>query len=528
MRSNLQKRNLRMISGLVLALSLFATPLVAQEIVSIQTGKIKGVSAEGLIAFKGIPYAAPPVGNLRWRPPQDPAKWSGVRSAADYAHDCMQLPFPSDAAPLGTPPAEDCLYLNVWTPSPRAAAPMPVMVWIYGGGFVNGGSSPAVYDGSQFARGGVVFVSFNYRLGRFGYFAHPALTKEAAGGLLGNYAYMDQLAALRWVQRNIRAFGGDPHNVTVFGESAGGGSVHMLLTTPLANGLFQKAIIESGGGRKGFGGGSPHLHEAANGKPSSEDVGLAFAKSKGITGDDAAALQQLRALPAEALVDGLNMASMMQASTTYSGPMIDGKIVVGENSDVYLAGTQQHVPVVVGVNGLEMGFMPGNPAEDPFAQFGPKAAEARAAYDPDHTGDLKWTAAAITSDRGMVEPARFVARTLSQTGQPVWEYRFSYVATSMRQEWHGAPHASEIPYVFDTVKARYGSALTSDDEKAAQTIHAYWLQFAKTGNMNPPGLPAWPQYSANTDMLMNFTAAGLVAGADPWKARLDLVEALQK
>jgi para-nitrobenzyl esterase len=510
--------------GLLLAAACFATTLTAQETVSTQTGKIKGVAADGLIAFKGIPYAAPPVGDFRWRPPQPAKKWTGVRSAADYAHDCMQLPFPSDAAPLGTPPAEDCLYLNVWTPSPRAAAPMPVMVWIYGGGFVNGGSSPAVYDGSQFAKDGVVFVSFNYRVGRFGFFGHPALTKESKDGLLGNYAYLDQIAALRWVQSNIAAFGGDPHNVTVFGESAGGMTVHVLLTSPLAKGLFQRAIVESGTGRKGgMGGGPTYLHQSTGTKPSAEEIGLAFAKAKGITGDDAAALKQLRALPAEAVVDGLNMASMMKAASTYSGPMIDGKIETGDHVDVYTAGTQQHVSVILGANSLEMGFKNPNTKEDPFAQFGPKADAARAAYDPDHTGDYTWTTGAIFSDKGMVEPTRFVAGLLAQN-QPVWEYRFSYVATSMRNEWAaGAPHASEIPYVFDTVKARYGAALTPEDEKAAQTMHAYWVQFAKTGSLNPPGLPEWPQYSPSTDLIMNFTAAGATPGADPSKARLDLV-----
>ena len=175
-----------------------------------------------MLSFKGIPFAAPPVGDLRWKPPQPVTPWTGVRPATAYGSDCMQLPFPGDAAPLGTPPAEDCLVVNVWRPA-DASTKLPVMVWIYGGGFVNGGSSPAVYDGSQFAKRGVVLVSFNYRVGRFGFFAHPALTKESPNGPLGNYAFLDQIAALKWVQKNIAAFGGDAGNVTIFGESAGGG-----------------------------------------------------------------------------------------------------------------------------------------------------------------------------------------------------------------------------------------------------------------------------------------------------------------
>jgi para-nitrobenzyl esterase len=203
-----------------------------------------------------------------------------VKEAKAYANDCMQLPFPSDAAPLGTPPAEDCLYLNVWAPEKPAAPKLPVMVWIHGGGFVNGGSSPAVYDGSQFARRGIVFVSFNYRLGRFGFFAHPGLTKESPDAPLGNYGYLDQIAALQWVQKNIAAFGGDPKNVTLFGESAGGGSVNTLMVSPLAKGLFQKAICESGGGRANGPLAAPVLKAA-------EATGVAFAKLVGVEGDDA-------------------------------------------------------------------------------------------------------------------------------------------------------------------------------------------------------------------------------------------------
>ena len=244
-------------------IAILAVPALFSQagVVGTDSGKLQGVTQGPVESFKGVPFAAPPVGELRWRAPQPVQPWSDVRQANAYSADCMQVPFPSDAAPLGTKPAEDCLYLNVWRPAgTKADAKLPVMFWIYGGGFVNGGSSPEVYAGSKFAEKGVVFVSANYRLGRFGFFAFPELTKENADGMVGNYGFMDQIAALKWVQKNISAFGGDPANVTVFGESAGGFSVSMLLTSPLSQGLFSKAIIESGGGRTNLGGAALPQH----------------------------------------------------------------------------------------------------------------------------------------------------------------------------------------------------------------------------------------------------------------------------
>jgi len=523
----------RLVSILVLLQSLaLASPAPAQQTVQIDAGRLKGFVSQGVLSFKGIPYAAPPLGRLRWREPRPPAKWKGIRAATEYGHDCMQLPFPSDAAPLGTTPSEDCLVMNVWAPEPRPAGKLPVMVWIYGGGWVNGGSSPAVYDGSPFARDGIVFVSFNYRLGRFGFFAHPALTKENPDGLLGNYGYMDQIAALKWVQRNIAAFGGDPGNVTLFGESAGGFAVHALLTTPRTEGLFQRAIIESGGGRSSGPEGAVWIHDAVRGKPSgpsAESLGSAFARGKGIQGDDAAALARLRDLPAADIVDGLNMASTTQAAGTYSGPMIDGKIVVEDLALAYRDGKQHHVPVIVGANSMDIGFSTARTAEELFAPFGSHAKQARQVYDPDtgdpgHAGDLRLLSMQVAADAFMVEPARFVARTLSSAGQPVWEYRFSYVAESMRKQWPGAAHASEIPYVFDTVKSRYGATLTPVDEQAARAIHRYWVQFARTGDPNGGGLAHWPAYHAQSDELMDFTNSGPTGEADPWKLRLDMTE----
>ena len=491
------------------------------------SGVVAGVAADGVASWKGVPYAAPPVGDLRWREPQPVAAWAGVREATAYAHDCMQEPFPSDAAPLGTPPAEDCLYLNVWAPEKPASKKLPVMVWIHGGGFVNGGSSPAVYDGSAFARRGVVLVSFNHRLGRFGFFAHPALTKERPQGPLGNYGYLDQIAALRWVQKNVAAFGGDPGNVTVFGESAGGGSVNMLMTSPLARGLFHKAIVESGGGRAGGIMTPRKMRETGpNGQASAEAVGLAFAKLVGIAGDDSAALAALRKLPAADVVRGLNMMTMGAQAETYSGPMIDGQVVTAEAETLFRAGQQAKVPYLVGANNREFGFMPLPPAavDGMLARFGAEKDKVIAAYDPQGKGDKGEIGVGIMSDGAMVEPARLLARLASAAGQPTYEYRFSYVASSLRATVKGTLHATEIPFVFETVRAKYGDATTKEDEAIAAAANAYWVAFAKTGAPNAAGLPAWPRYTEKDDVLMEFDAAGPSAKADPWKARLDLVE----
>lgn len=511
-------------AGMLISLAAWAAGAQAQDMVKIDSGMLKGSTRAGVTAFKGIPYAKPPVGKLRWEPPQSAAHWKGVRAATQYGHDCMQLPFPSDAAPLGTKPSEDCLVLNVWTPA-RHKANLPVMVWIYGGGFVNGGSSPAVYNGRHFAKKGIVFVSFNYRLGRFGFFAFPALTKQAHGGLLGNYAFMDQIAALKWVKRNIAAFGGNPDDVTIFGESAGGMSVHVLMTSPLAKGLFEKAMVESGGGRTMMN--ATGVTEGINGKPSGEQIGVNFARSMGIHGDGAVALARLRALPAKDIVDGMNMASMFAAASTYAGPMIDGRLVVGQPETLYREGKYQHVPLLLGTNSMDLGFSFAKTQAQLFAPFGKNAKKAEAAYGAKPDSNLRFLGMKVAADAMMIEPARFVAQTLSAQGDPVWEYRFGYVADSMRKQWPGAPHATEIPFVFDTVRTKYGEDATSSDVKAGEETNSYWANFVKTGNPNGEGLPHWPRYSVKHDELMLFTENhGPEAMADPWKERLDLTEAV--
>ncbi|WP_028536557.1 carboxylesterase/lipase family protein [Paludibacterium yongneupense] len=513
-------------TGRLAALLLLAAASAYAEapVVVIDSGAVQGSQQAGVQAFKGIPYARPPVGELRWRAPQAVPAWQGVRAAVEYGADCMQQPFPGDAAPNTAPLSENCLFVNVWRPAGAVGAKRPVMVWIYGGGFVNGGSSPAVYSGSEFARDGIVFVSFNYRVGRFGFFAHPALSHENPDkGMLGNYGLMDQLAALRWVRNNIAAFGGDPGNVTVFGESAGGFSVGSLLTSPLAAGLFHKAIIESGSGR----------HNLVPGQTlaQAEQAGLAFAASVRVHGTDAAALASLRRLPAADLVAGLNMATMRVAS--YSGPMVDGTLITGEPQDIYRSGRFNRVPLIVGANEADLGFPP--PAASVAQAIAPLGAAHRAAalraYDPAGTATAGDVAQAIASDAFMLEPPRFIARTVAALGVPVWQYRFGYVADSMHGEWAGAVHASEIPYVFDTLPARYGAATTARDRAVASLMHRYWINFASSGKPDGADLPAWLPYTPQRDNLMRIAPQGVQDSgdvADPWRARLDLVRILNE
>lgn len=499
-------------------------------VVKIDSGKVRGLISGNLAIFKGIPYAAPPVGSLRWRPPQPVKPWRGIRAATEYGHDCMQLPFPNDAAPLRTQPSEDCLYLNVWAPRKHPAKPLPVMLWIYGGGFVNGGSSPAPYDGSHFAQKGLIFVSFNYRLGRFGFFAFPALLKE--GGPVGNYALMDQLAALKWVQRNIASFGGDPRQVTIFGESAGGRSVNVLLTSPAAKGLFTRAMIESGGGRNNLLPADPLNHPAPDGRPSAVQIGINFAHRMGIDGAGKKALAELRALPAEQIVNGINMATMGRQADTYSGVMIDGRIVTGLPEGAYKSCRVNPASVVVGANSADIGRTPGKTAAAILSVFGKDAAAARRAFHVKPSTSVAALAAQVGRVEMMIEPARFVAQRVTACGRRAYEYRFSYVATPLRGKFPGAFHSSEIPYVFDTLResswGNMGEGLTPEDLQLAAQMNSYWANFAKTGDPNGPGLPHWPRFVPSSDQLMNFTEAGPTGEVDSWAEQLNLVEKIQK
>jgi para-nitrobenzyl esterase len=504
--------------------------------VSVETGELQGVVADGVASFKGIPFAAPPVGDLRWRPPQPAARWTGVRQAAEFGADCMQGRFgqPPAAAP-GAPPArvpsEDCLFLNVWSPAsvtPRAR--LPVMVWIHGGGFTGGsGASPGT-SGVQFARQGVVLVSVNYRLGRFGFFAFPALSRERPDETKGNYAYMDQIAALKWVQRNIAAFGGDPNNVTIFGFSAGGVSVHSLLASPMARGLFHKAIAQSGGSRDSVLTARPMREDGVdpNYPVSAETIGITFARSMGIEGTDQGALASLRALSAEQVLRGAPAQPGVSVPSYETTPVLDGKLVTETAETAYKARRQPRVPLLLGSNSADSAGnrVRATTKEQLFAWFGKWSAQAKAAYDPDGSTEVAVLVSRANDDFGQAEPARFAANAFAANGSPVYLYRFSYVQTAMRERSRaGAPHGGEIAYVFGTLSAGRGGAPTPEDQAVARMAQSYWVNFARTGDPNGAGLPTWPRHEPGKDLIFDFRPDGTAgAGPDPRKARLDVTQ----
>ena len=328
-------------------------------VVRVDSGELQGVVDDGVASYKGVPFAAPPVGELRWRPPQPVAPWNGVRQAAEFGADCMQGRFgppPAPGAPAARMPSEDCLYLNVWRPASAApGAKLPVMVWIYGGGFTGGSSSSPNTSGTQFAKQGVVLVAANYRVGRFGFFAFPALSRERPDETKGNYAYMDQIAALQWVKRNIAAFGGDPNNVTIFGFSAGGVSVHSLMASPMARGLFHKAIVESGGSRDSVLTARPMREDGVdpNYPVSAETIGINFARSMGIEGTDQAALAKLRALSAEEVLRGAPAQPGASAQNYETTPILDGKLITETAETAYKAKHQPRIPLMLGSNSAD-------------------------------------------------------------------------------------------------------------------------------------------------------------------------------
>jgi para-nitrobenzyl esterase len=482
--------------------------------VKIDAGSIQGTMAHGIDSFKGIPYAAPPVGKLRWRNPQPVKRWHGVLEAADFGPACMQAD--------NIPKSEDCLTLNVWRPAAPSKAPRAVMVWIYGGALTHGNT--AQYPGEALAAQGVAVVSINYRLGRLGFFAHPALVEEAPNEPVGNYGYMDQLAALNWVHRNIGAFGGDPAKVTIFGESAGGGSVLAHMVSPLSRGLFRGAILQS-----------PGLPTARadvlslTALATAERNAITYARSVGIDDEGAAGLAALRALPAGKLVEDASVQAVLAGLANghpvvgVSGAILDGRFLTNTPEAALAAGNQQRVAVIVGANSQDLAVGTATTKEALFARFGTLADKARTLYDPSGHASLDDLKQAVLADMTLVESSRHLANETAHAGQPTWWYRFSYVAGAMRSKLKGTPHGFEIPYTLDVPSAIVGKdAVTVADRHMATLASGYWVSFAKTGDPNGGGRPRWPRHESDVDSVLDFSNGGVTVGPDPLKSRLDL------
>jgi para-nitrobenzyl esterase len=482
-----------LIGWLIASAALLGGAAVARAdavVVRTLAGQVEGVSENGLSVFKGIPFAQAPVGLLRWKAPQAPAAWQGVRKASTFGPACPQPPrrtTRNDGLGAGvSEQSEDCLTLNVWSPSGGGRA--PVMVWIHGGAHRFGASSLPFYNGEALARQGVVVVSINYRLGLLGYFAHPALTKEAgAGECSGNFGLLDQIAALAWVRDNIAAFGGDGGNVTVFGESAGGASILYLLASPRAKGLFQKAIVQSGGG-----------WQPAIARVQKEAEGIKAADAMGLAGA-AATMSELRATSTEALNKAISV-----APTLGFGSFADGCSATGSPADAFATGAATDVPLIIGANSYEASLLDSvqtDPASILQRVDADTLAKARAAYGAIDDAQL---GRQIFGDASFVAPARWIAARAS-SGAPSWLYHFSYTIERMRGEAPGARHGAEIPYVFQswTAMPMIDGLLSNADRTFARTISACWVAFAKSGQPCAGG-PAWPKYDAASDQLLEF------------------------
>lgn len=502
-------------------------------IVKTALGTIRGVNEGKVESFKGIPFAAPPIGEFRWRAPRPIAPWEGELDATEYGANCAQSGWGGAPGTISEGSSEDCLYLNIWKPANAdTEAKLPVMVWIHGGGFVGGSGSGAGIAGDEFAKKDVILITINYRLGRLGHFAFPALSAEHPEEAKGSYAYMDQIAALKWVQDNVASFGGDAENVTIFGFSAGGVSVHSLMTIPDAKGLFQKAISESGGGRDGVLTGRPIREENASRfyPVSAETIGINFAKKQGIEGTDAEALARLRALPVEKIVDSGQESDGEGGPRIYSGPILDGELVVETAESAYNAGRQMQIPLIIGSNSAEIGggFVNNSKTkEELFSLFGDYGEKAKVAYDPDGSKEFEEVITKFNTDWVWGEPGRFVARAFAEQGEPTFIYHFGFVPEPMKERMrYGAGHGSEVGYVFNNLDARWGNPETTpEDKKVAEIMNGYWVNFAKTGDPNGDGLPQWPVYSEKDGKIMDIQLDGNAVGKeDPRKARLDVIE----
>jgi para-nitrobenzyl esterase len=476
-------------------------PLLAaiEQPVKVEGGLVAGVAGQdkSILVFKGIPFAAPPVGDDRWREPQPVAAWTGVKRAEQFSASCAQTLFPGRA---GIGPwtyeflthnevSEDCLYLNVWTPAKSAHGKLPVFVYIYGGGFTSGSGAVPIYDGEGLARKGLVVVTFNYRVGVFGFLAHPELTKESPHHASGNYGLLDQIAALRWVHKNIAAFGGDPARVTIAGQSAGAISVHYLLASPLARGLYQRAIAQSGGSSVETGAGVPAI--APNNLTAAEADGVKFASQKGVS-----SLRELRAMTWQEL---LKPVPWGQPGVPRFSPIVDGYVAPLSPLDALLRGKLNDVTVLTGCTTSEIAYGLMGPGPRVSAdiyqhqaarKYGAAADEFLKLYPAGSDDEANTSRTAASTDESLVGMYLWARKRDAAARTRTFIYLWDHPMPGSQAARWGAFHSSEIAYAMDTL---YGSdrPFTDADRKIADMMSSYWTNFAASGDPNGKGLPRW-------------------------------------
>jgi para-nitrobenzyl esterase len=512
----------------VLALCFVPVCLHAQAPVETTRGAVQGYLVDDgkVRAYLGIPYAAPPVGELRWQAPRPAAAWKGVRPATAFGHHCFQFGQSADMVFRDPGPSEDCLTLNVWkpvtAPSRTQPGPLPVMVWVHGGGFTSGGSSEPRQDGQFLAARGVVVVSMNYRLGMLGFFVHPRLTAESGHRASGNYGLLDMVAALEWVRENIRGFGGDPANVTVFGESAGSFAVSMLMASPLSEGMLAKAIGESGAAFWNRNGSYTTLAERHEHDPKLAQTVLGTSS-----------LGELRELPAEQIAHHAEL----YGATTFP-PVIDGYFLPESPAQLYAAGKQAHIPLLAGWNADESRLSVTHSKKPPTAasfaaqmqkEFGDQAAQALAVFPAKTDAEALASAGDFAGDRFLVYATwRWMEAQTLTGGAPVYRYRFDLGAPASQFHPAGSDafHSDEIEYVFGTLDSRPGSVWRAEDRRLSEEMQAYWTNFARTGDPNGAGLPRWPVYTAADGWPVMHLDAASQARPDALRARYQFLDSV--